>query len=255
VSDGVVVKMKLFVVLEKLGQSRLSTLRRDRHHVPLTVPLRRAGAAKSTTVLHPQDLTSLPRSDEPYILCRLPSYGQWPSQWFSLVFFKVSSSTELESVSQYPPFSKRQSFRRLRKSWVPRALSALLTTPQSRPLKTKPHHPSPHSYCRDIQTDRHFGILTLCYGVIRSYSCNLRQRPCHAQRVIFIILEGSSSKSRRKGADPAANHSPPFSLSCTHLAWNPAGSPSTRALGRADRGFSLHAFINCPDPGVAAPRK
>jgi hypothetical protein len=46
-----------------------------------------------------------------------------------------------------------------------------------------------------------------------------------AHRVIFIILEGWSSKSRGKVADLAANHSPPFSLSCTHLAWNPADLP------------------------------
>jgi hypothetical protein len=133
----------------------------------------------------------------------------------------------------------------------------VLTTPPvpPRPPEDQPLHPSPHSYYyRDIQTDRHFGIRMLRYGVIRCYSCNLRQRPCRP-RVIFIILEGWSSKSCRKGADPAANHSPPFSLSCTYLAWNPAGSPSTRALGRADRGFSLYAFINCPDPGVVAPRK
>jgi hypothetical protein len=38
-----------------------------------------------------------------------------------------------------------------------------------------------------------------------------------AHRVIFIILEGWSSKSCRKGADLAANHSPPFSLSAPIL--------------------------------------
>jgi hypothetical protein len=89
-SDGVMVKMKLFVclfglvVLEKLGKNRLyegipsrATTRRNTQHAT------QGTAAKSTTArqyLPFPYLTlpylTLPRSDKPYILCRLPYLGQ-----------------------------------------------------------------------------------------------------------------------------------------------------------------------------------
>jgi hypothetical protein len=126
----------LFVCLcfEKLGKNRFyEGIPSRATHYPTqhntTQGRRRAGAAKSTVLLHaPQSLTTIRRT-----LYSLQASILWPMT-VTMVFASFSKSTR----GQYLTFSKRQSF-------IHHSTSSVLGTCADHP-EDQPLHPSPHSY-------------------------------------------------------------------------------------------------------------